>query len=183
MASERPTSAASWAAKPELVELPSGKKARLRKTVNVYAALRAGVLTAQHVADFHASQIGELDDVARGMALQDALICWLFVEPRCVLEEKAQPRGAIHISDVDDEDLDFLIARAFGGAPEEGTFPDAGELPRDGRGDRAREDGEGVADDAEPDRGDGSGDADRVPDRPPPRRAPRRAPARKRARG
>lgn len=163
----KPTTASAWS-DDELVTLPSGKRARLRRKAQMYAALRDGAITVEILRDWQAVQRSEIKDPARAMALQDAVIAWLFVEPRCVTNGSV-PDGAIHVSMLEDEDLDFLIARAFGGAPEDATFPEPAGLSGDSGGAASGGDGEGVAEKPKRAARARAGDAQRVPRRQPSR--------------
>jgi hypothetical protein len=170
MAKKKATGATEWN-KPDLVTLPSGKAAHLRDKFNLYAALRAHVLTQDMLEDYQAVQRGELQDPARAMAIQDAMVRWLFVEPCCHVGEGAAPEGAIHINDLDDDDLDFLIARALGGAPEEGGFPPSDAAPGDAGDAGAGADREAVVDEPKPAARPRARKSSSSSNRPPPRRA------------
>lgn len=160
MANGNPTPANAWAPQDELVELPSGKTARLRVKLSLKGLVRRGVMEPEV---FVSLVEGTLEDPVKALDTEAHLVAEMFVEPRVIVKGKPKA-GEIHIDYLADEDLAFVIERAFGGAPEATTFRD------DTGGDGAGGDGEDVGQDAERDAGDGAGDARGVPARPKSRR-------------
>jgi hypothetical protein len=162
-----PTPAADWAPT-ELVELPSGKHARLRQKLALRALVRRGDLDIGEVALVAA---GELADAQRALVIEAALLTEMFVEPKLVTGKQKPGKQQIHVDDLDDDDATFVLQLALGGAPDLATFRDD-----DGGGDPG-DDGAGVEQEPERDAGAGGGEPGSVDAGPsasaPPKRAAR----------
>lgn len=187
MASENGvTSAAAWgASNEEVVQLPSGEKAKLRKKLNVWTLFRRGVMTPELLQAYEKAERGELDDLGMAIELNDLILAEMFVEPKVFVPEddkkKEAPRGHVHVDQIDDEDVTFVLERAFRGARETGRF--RGKPGGDGAG----ANGADVGEDPGGNGGAGNGDAARVPPRPPSsakgrgKRSGRKSPTKKRS--
>jgi hypothetical protein len=136
-----PTAAAEWGtADVETVTLPSGNSAQLKKKLNIWSLVRSGAMSQEMVAAFDKAAAGQLDDLDMAVQLNDAILEAMFVEPLVFVpdEESEQPEGALHVDQIDDADIEFVLKRAFGGAREAAAFRGDG----DGSGGGA--DGKGV---------------------------------------
>jgi hypothetical protein len=137
-----PTAAAEWGtADVETVTLPSGNSAQLKKKLNIWSLVRSGAMSQEMVAAFDKAAAGQLDDLDMAVQLNDAILEAMFVEPEVFVpddEDVDQPDGSLHVDQIDDADIEFVLNRAFGGAREAAAFRGDG----DGSGDGA--DGEGV---------------------------------------
>lgn len=161
----KPTPVSDWAPKAEVEELPSGKFARLRSKLNVWALVRGGVFTPEMLDAFAKAQEGSLKDPALAIRLQDAIVRAMFVDPRISPDGE---KGTLHIDDLDDADVAYVIERGMGGSPDLATF-------------RGQPGGASPGPDSEdvgvpPERVDGA-DAVGVPARPKPRRKAAKPPA------
>lgn len=152
MGALRPTPPSGWGnERQETLELPSGNVATLRK-VNVRALMRAGAWRDELVEAFIQAQVGILGDADLALELEDEMVAAAFVSPKAVAKKRKQmPKGAIYVSQIDDEDFRFVLEWAYGGAS------DAARFRGDGAGgDDAGADGADVGDAAERDDGDGA---------------------------
>jgi hypothetical protein len=158
------TPAAEWgASNVETVELPSGEAAKLKKKLNVWTLFRRGVMTPELIRAYEKAQRGQLEDLGMAIELNDLILAEMFVEPHVFVpddEHTDVPDGQVHVDQIDDDDVTFVLERAFRGARETGRF--RGEPGGAGAGG----DGEGVGEDPGGDGGAGDRDAPRVPARP-----------------
>lgn len=161
------TKAGEWgASNEEIVELPSGETAKLRKKLNVWTLFRRGVMTPDLLSAYEKAEQGKLEDLALAVELNDLILREMFVEPKVFVPEddgQDAPKGQVHVDQVDDADVTFVLERAFRGTREAARFRG------DPGGDGAGGDGEGVGEGAVGDGGAGAGDAAGVPARPKPR--------------
>lgn len=141
----KPTAAAAWKGAPASVALPSGNKAVLRDVLSVYEVIRTGKADDEILEAFDMAQAGKLEDNVLGVRLQDVIVEAMFVDPRI-----GDGEGELPLAFLTDADVDFVVSRAFGGAPDPSFRDDA-----DGAG--AGGDGKDVRDDTERDAGDSAG--------------------------
>lgn len=168
MSDQQATSAAAWPGLAEVVELPSGGRARLKR-VSVLAMIRNGTVpnpllrvairvSGAPVPDDPDDPEQEGGEPRGKVTAQDTLrfmghlIAHAFVEPRVTLDvdEHGQPvrlPGCLHLDDLSDEDQRFVLTFAMGNGAREldAAEPFRGEpASADGGGD-----GRGVRDTAE----------------------------------
>jgi hypothetical protein len=148
------TPADAWGPPAEVVELPSGKTAKLKPKLNVWTLVRRGTFTPELVEAYAKAERGELDDLGQAVELNDAIVQEMFVQPKVFIPSEGEecPDGHVHVDDLDDEDLTFILERAFQGGREAAGF--RGE--RDGAYDGG--DGEVLGDDSVSDGGVGGGE-------------------------
>lgn len=161
------TPADQWGPQAEVVELPSGAKARLRGKLNVWTLVRRGALTPELLEAYNKAERGELTDLDQAVELNDLILQEMFVEPKVFLpsdEETDPPRGHVHVDRIDDLDVTFVLERAFGGAR------DAARFRGDPDGPGSSDDGAYVGDDPEQSDGAGAGKPAGVSARPNARR-------------
>jgi hypothetical protein len=154
------TPADAWGPPAEVVELPSGKTAKLKPKLNVWTLVRRGTFTPELVEAYAKAERGELDDLGQAVELNDAIVQEMFVQPRVFVpsdEDTDVPEGQVHVDDLDDDDLTFVLERAFQGGREAAGF--RGE--RDGADDSG--DGEVLGNDPVGDGGVGGGEPAGVP--------------------
>lgn len=164
------TPAAAWTGLPEVVTLPSGNQARLKR-VSVLAMLRNGTVpnpllrVAIRISGAPVDEPDpepEVEEEAReprpkvtaqdGLRFMGLLVAQAFVEPRvtCDVDEHGEPvrlPGCLHLDDVSDDDQKYVLAFAMGSGAQEidAAEPFRGEpASADGGGD-----GRGVRDTAE----------------------------------
>jgi hypothetical protein len=138
------TPATEWGSPTVIVELPSGNTAELRKKFPAFKLMRAGLLDADMFGALEQMLSGALEDPDKAVRMTDLVLSAMFVKPKV-------GDGGVPLDEIDDEDIEFVLARAFGGSPDAGFRGD-----EDGPG--SGSDGEGVADDAVEPAGDGAGD-------------------------
>lgn len=154
------TPASEWGVKTHRVRLPSGRVVDLRKKFPSFMLMRTGALEGDMLSAFERiTETGRLDDPVMALRLTDLILTSMFVDPRV-------GDGGIDINEIDDDDVEFVMQLAFGGAPSPGFRgePDGAE-----RG----EGGADVRDAAVADAGDGGGDGRGDGARPRARKAPR----------
>lgn len=154
------TPASEWGQQDEVVELPSGQSARLRQKLNVWTLFRRGVMTPQLLEAYEKAEKGQLDDLSMAIELNDLILSEMFVEPRVFVpdeENEDLPEGWVHVDRIDDEDVTFVLERAFRGARDITSFRG------DGRGAGPGGDGEDVGENPVGAAGAGDGDAAGVP--------------------
>lgn len=112
------TAPADWGANDELVDLPSGARARLREKINMWALFRRGVLTPELFNAYQKAEQGQLADLAMAIELNDLLLSEMFVEPKVFVPdgETECPADHVHVDRIADDDVTFVLERAFRGA-------------------------------------------------------------------
>lgn len=156
------TPASQWgASNHDVVELPSGEKARLLNKLNVWTLVRRGVMTDDLLAAYAKAEAGELENLDQAVELNDLILVEMFLEPKVYVpsgeQGDEQPEGTVHVDQITDDDVTFVLERAFRGAREVSRFRG------DGDGDDAGGNGEDVGDDAVGDGGSGDGKPAGVP--------------------
>jgi hypothetical protein len=149
------TPADAWGPPAEVVELPSGKTAKLKPKLNVWTLVRRGTFTPELVEAYARAERGELDNLGQAVELNDAIVQEMFVQPKVFIpseDEDTPPDGQVHVDDLDDDDLTFVLERAFQGGREAARFRGDGDGVADGDG------GEVLADDPVADDGVGAGE-------------------------
>lgn len=134
------------------VTLPSGNVALLRQSFPVYTLLRIGKFPQHLFEAFDAYTEGSLTDPDLAAELLDLIVSSMFIEPKVVTGNR-RPKDGLLVSDLDDKDVDTVLARAMKGDAEASSFR------ADGSSDESGADGEGVGDDPEQPSRDGAGDA------------------------
>lgn len=128
-----PTPASEWGGPVhETLKLPSGKTATLREKFPVYLMLRTGQFSQDQFTAFQAWQDGEPVDPDVLGEVVELMICTMFVEPR-VSTDGAD--GTVHINSLAEDDVDYVMTRANGGALDPGFHEQPGGA--DDRSDRA----------------------------------------------
>lgn len=162
------TPAGEWGQKFVYTTLPSGRVARTKDRVYTLALLRNHALP-DDVRDAFDALRGTGMDNDQQNALQDFIVQEMFVEPTCVVGDVDPEPGQIHIDQLSDQEIAFIVQKALGDDVEvvvgESAFRDQSGSARTG------EDGGDLVDDPEPARGNGSGDAGAVSLRSEPRPA------------
>lgn len=139
------TPVSEWSVETVRIRLPSGKVVDLRKKFPAYMLMRTGKLSGELLGAFHAATEGELDDPKLAVDLTDAIVEAMFINPKV-------GKGGLSPDLLDDADVEYVMERAFGGAPEPSFRDDT-----DGVGDSGSS--EVVGDDPVEPVGDGAGNA------------------------
>lgn len=141
MSSNGVTAAGDWGKAPDKpTELPSGNKAVLKPKLNVWMLVRRGVMSHEMLAAFNDAAKGQLEDLDMAVALNDVVLAEMFIDPPVFVPgdtEDEQPEGHVHVDDIDDADVAFVLEQAFRGAHEAAAF----------RGDSGGPDGGGDSED------------------------------------
>lgn len=114
------TPAGAWNQPTVRVTLPSGRVADLLASFSAYDLVRDG--DEDLVAAFEMAQQGLLEDQRQAVALTDAVLTRMFVEPKV-------GEDGVPLRNLTDADIDYVIELAFGGTPSEAfpEQPDGGE--------------------------------------------------------
>jgi hypothetical protein len=129
----KPTAVSGWKKSgTELLTLPSGNVVEVRSKFPARLLMRTGQFPKDLFEAFINWQVGLLDDPETASELTDFLVCQTVVKPRITVKRE---KGAVCIEDVDERDLDELLAVASRGTPpasfpvepDGGTAGDGGE--------------------------------------------------------
>jgi hypothetical protein len=123
----------AWAPQSEVVELPSGRPARLRKSISLFQLVRQRNISAEQFAALEQLQRGELQDIVVGVDMLAAICYAAFLEPRITPDGKpinGQP--TVSIDELSDDDQVFVLERAFGGTSTTEGLRDEPDGARDG---------------------------------------------------
>lgn len=112
----KPTAPGAWKTaheNTETVTMPSGNVAVLRQRISVFDLVRTGKADDEMLEALEQMQSGTLTDQRLGVRLQDLICEVMFVDPKI-----GEHDGELPVSAIDDVDSDFVVIRAFGGAPD-----------------------------------------------------------------
>lgn len=139
------TTAAAWNSpkrQGQLLQLPSGNVVRVRRTMDMYNLIKTGKIPNRLVAMItkmldqaekgkqpEMPNIGEIDpDLLRDMVMAvDNIVVACVIEPRVFMPpddnpDAEVPEGALHISEMDEEDKNFIFQFAQGGTADLDKF-------------------------------------------------------------
>jgi ribosomal protein L12E/L44/L45/RPP1/RPP2 len=117
---DKPTTASGWKKRATAtLTLPSGNVVEVNSKFPAKLLMRTGQFPKDLFEAFVNWQVGLLDDPETASELTDFLVCSTVVKPRITLEPE---RGAVCIADIDERDLDEILAVASRGMPP-ATFP------------------------------------------------------------